>query len=297
MTTLEQSFPTFRPSVCLRSCGMSIRSIAKSAVATRLVWFTLDLVNISNGNEYPATNAIRIFLIGNPVPTLLGDMYFSLHLRSSKGGGTIVCCIRLLRKWFISHLPQTPSFVENKQCLRWSQRLMSLTNDDIVWYDPSLSSLEIIDSYGEFSNVPIIGIQGGINYNPALARRQLGFPLRDKPNNTLLECFFYQEGKDPQRLKQKIVHAWHNVHWKGRSELGPCNCVALETYTLWVKKRALELKMPYPCERPVSIVVAEPLTLPNQDVKELEDALTKMKREKYTWEERFHALSKKHEEL
>ncbi|KAI5397359.1 hypothetical protein KIW84_063248 [Lathyrus oleraceus] len=117
---------------------------------------------------------------------------------------------------------------------------------------------------------------GGINYNPALARRQLGFPLRDKPNNTQLEGLFYQEGKDPQHLKQKMVHAWHNVHKKGRSELGPRNCVALEAYTLWVKKRALDLKMPYDCERPMSMVVVEPLTLPNQDVEELEDALAKM---------------------
>ncbi|KAI5418295.1 hypothetical protein KIW84_042797 [Lathyrus oleraceus] len=156
---------------------------------------------------------------------------------------------------------------------------MSLTNDDIVWYDPSLSSLEIIDCYGEFSNVPLISTQGGINYNPALDRRQLGFPLRDKPNNMLLEGLFYEEGKDPQHLKQHIVHAWHNVHRKGRNELGSCNCVALEAYTLWVKKRALELNMPYPY------------------VEELEDALAKMEREKDMREERFHALSKKHEEL
>ena len=88
--------------------------------------------------------------------------------------------------------------------------------------------------------MPLIGTQGGINYNPALARRQLGFPLRDKLNNTQLEGFFYQEGKDPQNLKQ-MIHALHNMHRKGRSELGPCNCVALEAYTTWVKKRALEL--------------------------------------------------------
>ncbi|KAI5389142.1 hypothetical protein KIW84_074696 [Lathyrus oleraceus] len=138
---------------------------------------------------------------------------------------------------------------------------------------------------------------GGINYNPALACRQLGFPVRGKPSNTLLEGIFYQEGKDPQHLKPKIMHAWHNVHRKGRFELGPCNCVALEAYTLWVRKRALEFKMPYPCERPMSMVVVEPLTLPNQDVEQLEDALVKMKQEKDMWEERFHALSKKHEEL
>ncbi|KAI5443585.1 hypothetical protein KIW84_012287 [Lathyrus oleraceus] len=208
-----------------------------------------------NIDSFVDVNTIRIFLIQNPVPNLLGDMYFSLHLRNSKGGGTIVCCIPLLYKWFILHLPQTPAFMENKQCLRWCQRLMSLTNDDIVWYDPSLRNLEIIES------------------------------------------IFYQEGKDPQHLKQKIVHAWHNVHRKGRSELGPCNSVALKAYTLWVKKRALELKMPYPFERLMSMVVVEPLTLPNQDIEELEDALAKMKRENDMWEERFHALSKKHEKL
>ncbi|KAI5397173.1 hypothetical protein KIW84_063120 [Lathyrus oleraceus] len=215
-------------------------------------------------------NAIRIFLIWNHVPTLLGDMYFCLHLRNFKGGGTIVCCVPLLYKWFISYLRQTSTFVKNKQCLRWSQRLMSLTNDDIVWYDPLLSILDIIDSCGELSNMPLIGIQGGINYNPALARRQLEFPLRDKPNNTQLE---------------------------GRSEHGLRNCVNLEAYTLWLKNRTLELKMPYACERPMSMVVVEPLTLPNQDVEELEDTLSKMKREKDLWEEWFHALSRKHEEL
>ena len=97
-----------------------------------------------------------------------------------------------------------PVFMENRECLWWSQRLVSLTNDDIVWYDSALSSMDIIDNSGELSNMPLIGTQGGINYNPALARRQLGFPFRDKPNNTQLEGLLYQEGKYPQHLKQKI---------------------------------------------------------------------------------------------
>ena len=122
------------------------------------VFLIYGLALFPNIDGFVDVNAIRLFLIGNLVPTLLGDMYFSLHLRNSKGGGTIVCCIPLLYKWFISYLPQTPAFVENKQCLRWSQRLMSLTNDDIVCYDSSLGSLEIIGSCGEFSNVPLIGM-------------------------------------------------------------------------------------------------------------------------------------------
>ena len=105
---------------------------------------------------------------------------------------------------------------------------MSLTNGDIVWFGSTLSSVDIIDICGEFSNVFLIGTQGGINYNPALAHRQLGFPLRDKPNNFQLEGLFYQKGKYPQLLKSRMVRAWHNVHRKGRSQLGPYNCVALE---------------------------------------------------------------------
>lgn len=68
---------------------------------------------------------------------------------------------------------------------------MSLTNDDITWYSSVYDDVKIIDSCWEFSNVPLLGTQGGINYNPALARRQLGFSMKDKPNNTLLEGLFF----------------------------------------------------------------------------------------------------------
>jgi hypothetical protein len=87
------------------------------------------------------------------------------------------------------------------------------------------------------------------------------------------------------------------MHKIERSELGQRKCINLEAYTIWVKKRALELKMSYTCERPMSVVVVEPSTLPNKDVEELEDALAKMKQEKDLWEERFHALNRKYEDL
>ncbi|KAI5444384.1 hypothetical protein KIW84_012857 [Lathyrus oleraceus] len=172
----------------------------------------------------------------------------------------------LLYKWFISHLPQTVAFKENKGCLRWSTRLMSLTNDDISWYNRVYDGVQIIDSYGEFSNVPLLGTCGGISYNPVLARRQLGFPLKDKPNNILLEGVFFQEGKDPQGLKGRMVRAWRKIHKKGRNELGPKNCIALEPYTTWVRKRASEYLMPYDYPRPTPLVVAGSSTLPNQGV-------------------------------
>ena len=33
-----------------------------------------------NVDKFVDINAIRIFMIGNPIPTLLGDAYYSVHL-------------------------------------------------------------------------------------------------------------------------------------------------------------------------------------------------------------------------
>ncbi|KAI5419834.1 hypothetical protein KIW84_043840 [Lathyrus oleraceus] len=242
------------------------KAMSQDAFEAIFVLLIYGLVLFPNIDKFVDVNAIRIISALNPVPTLLGDTYFSLHMRNAKGGGAIVCCLPLLYKWFISHLPQTVAFKKNKGCLRWSTRLMSLTNDDISWYNRVYDGVQIIDSCGEFSNMPLLGTCGGINYNPVLARRQFGFPLKDKPNNILLEGVFFQEGKDLQGLKARMVHAWRKVHKKGRKELGPKNCVAMEPYTAWVRKRAYEYLMPYEYPRPTPLVVAGPSTLPNQGV-------------------------------
>ncbi|KAI5436001.1 hypothetical protein KIW84_022435 [Lathyrus oleraceus] len=242
------------------------KAMSEDAFEAIFVLLIYGLVLFPNIDKFVDVNAIRIFSALNPVPTLLGYTYFSLHLRNAKGGGATVCCFPLLYKWFISHLPQTVAFKENKGCLRWSTRVMSLTNDDISWYNHVYDGVQIIDSCGEFSNVPLLGTCGGISYNLVLARRQLGFPLKDKPNNILLEGVFFQEGKDPQGLKARMVRAWHKVHKKGRKELGPKNCIALEPYTAWVRKRASEYFMPYDYPRPTPLIMVGPSTFPNQGV-------------------------------
>ncbi|KAI5436107.1 hypothetical protein KIW84_022523 [Lathyrus oleraceus] len=212
------------------------KAMSEDAFEALFVLLIYGLVLFPNIDKFVEVNAIRIFSVLNPVPTLLGGAYVSLHLRNAKGGGAIVCCLPLLYKWFISHLPQT-----------------------------------IIDYCGEFPNVPLLGTCGGINYNPILARRQLGFPLKDKPHNILLEGVFFQEGKDPQGLKARMVRAWRKIHKKGRNELGPKNCIALEPYTSWVRQRASEYLMPYDYPRPTPLDVAGPSTLPDQGVEELRE--------------------------
>ncbi|XP_050915579.1 uncharacterized protein LOC127130649 [Lathyrus oleraceus] len=158
-----------------------------------------------NFNNFVDINVIKIFLIGNPIPTLLAYAYHSVHLRNSHKGGMIICCT-LLYKWFISHLAQSTSFWDLKDSLLWSQKIMSPTHSDIDWFDRAYEGVKVVDSCGEFPNVPLLGTKGGINYNPVLARRQFGYPMKDKPNTIFLESFFFKEGEDNKAFKEKIVH-------------------------------------------------------------------------------------------
>ncbi|CAI8609237.1 unnamed protein product [Vicia faba] len=125
------------------------------------------LVLFPNSDKFIDVNAIKVFLSRNPVPTLLGDILHCFHTRTTKKRGTILCCIPLLSKWFTSHLPR--STLKNEQRLTWSQRMMSPTHSDIHWCSRSLADTSIIDRCGELPNVPLLGIRGGITYNPCLA--------------------------------------------------------------------------------------------------------------------------------
>ncbi|XP_050899350.1 uncharacterized protein LOC127106107 [Lathyrus oleraceus] len=93
------------------------------------------IVLFQNMEEFVNLAAIHIFLTQNPIPTLLADTYYSIHVRTQKKKGTIVCCTPLLYRWFISNLPSKGPFVENKDNLKWSQRIMSLKAEDIPWYE------------------------------------------------------------------------------------------------------------------------------------------------------------------
>lgn len=205
-------------------------------------------------------NAIKIFLNGNPVPTLLGDALHSIHHRALKGGGKINYCVPLLYQWYNAHLPKHSLFRGNPNKLRWSQRIMSLIAEDISWFFPSADSEGIIDGYGEFMNVPLIGRYGGINYHPALARRQATLAMKKKSENLYLEnIYFLHEGNEAWR--RRITHAWDNIHRKKRDILGKRDCTAYEPYNIWVRERARKLKMPYPFEVPMLLVRPMPSVL------------------------------------
>ena len=60
----------------------------------------------------------------------------------------------------------------------------------------------MISHYAGFSNVPLIGTKGVINYNPVLALRQLGYAMRRPPTAKEVEPMYCKKGEDPELLKK-----------------------------------------------------------------------------------------------
>jgi len=62
------------------------------------------LVLFPNIADFIDANVIQIFLTKNPVPTLLAETYHSIHHRTNKQDGTILCFAPLLYRWYTLHL-------------------------------------------------------------------------------------------------------------------------------------------------------------------------------------------------
>ncbi|XP_050897656.1 uncharacterized protein LOC127104515 [Lathyrus oleraceus] len=200
-------------------------------------------------------NAIHIFMMRNHVPTLMGDVYHSIHSRNhKKRGGLVWCCAPLLYHWFRSHLPCKGAFADNEETSKWSKRLMGLTSNDLVWYNLRLDIMErseVIVSCGEFPNVLLMGIRGGINYNHVLSQRQLGYalkgPLKDK---SIQESLFYNVNNDVEMMK-KAAKAWNHISCKGKELFGKKDYVAYPPYADWIKERVQTVLFPFPMENPL----------------------------------------------
>ncbi|XP_050889305.1 uncharacterized protein LOC127094524 [Lathyrus oleraceus] len=200
-------------------------------------------------------NAIRIFMMGNLVPTFLGDIYHSIHSKNhKKRGGLVWCCAPLLYHWFRSHLPCKGAFADNKETSKWSKRLMELTSKDLVWYNLRLDRMgrsKVIVSCGEFPNVPLMGVSGGINYNHVLSQIQLGYALKGPPEDkSIQESLFYNVTDDVEMMK-KDAKAWSHISCKGREFFGKKGCVAYPLYLDWIKERVQTVLLPFLIEKPL----------------------------------------------
>ncbi|XP_058757656.1 uncharacterized protein LOC131630929 [Vicia villosa] len=222
---------------------------AFNAILAALIY---GIVMFPNIHKFVDLAAICLFMDKNPIPTLLADTYYSIHSRHGKRGA-IRGCLPLLYKWFKSHLPASGPFVTSTQ--KWSQRIMGLTANDIVWYQFRTGISEVIIRCGNFGNVPLIGTRGCINYNPVLALRQLGYTMKRGPSDReIYQSVYFEKGADPIALEE-IKKAWNNIHIGERSTLGAKNAIAMEPYTDWVKERVKTLLLPFP---EVPLLYAQP---------------------------------------
>ena len=87
---------------------------------------------------------------------------------------------------------------------------MSLTDNDIIWTLRGLDEVAVIDRCGEYSNVPLIGTQGGITYKPCLALRQFASARRDGPHEMLIQGLIFNYDNNGK------------VFARDSSELGGC---------------------------------------------------------------------------
>ncbi|XP_058726207.1 uncharacterized protein LOC131597532 [Vicia villosa] len=209
------------------------------------------IMMFSNVPDFVDRSAIHIFILQNPVPTLLGGVYHSIHHKNSQKRGLVRCCAPLLYRWFKSHLPEHGAFVDSRHTSKWAERIMGLRAKDIVWYNRSLDNMEVVMSFGKFNNVPLMGIRGGINYNPVFARRTYGYAFINPPEQTeIAENIFYHAATNIGQMAE-AVQAWKSICWRDKKHFGQRDNATFGDYTEWVKTVANTQGMPFPPKDPL----------------------------------------------
>jgi len=126
------------------------------------------------------------------VVAMLADLYDTFDQRCEKSSTRIVCCTPALYVWF----GFTPFSPRGKACLparksplmhremrgKLDQLLTSKEGASVNWFPRwKEGRTRVLILCGGFPNVPLMGMRGCISYNPVLAIRQLGYPMRGAP--------------------------------------------------------------------------------------------------------------------
>ncbi|KAH1238780.1 hypothetical protein GmHk_08G023386 [Glycine max] len=145
------------------------------------------------------------------VVAVLADLYDTFDRRCEKNNARIVCYTSTLYVWLVSHLFR-------QEFPRWKK-----------------GRTGILISCGEFPNVPLMGMRDCINYNPALAIRQLGYPMRGAPLEEGLTPFIAQGFNSTNTgVLQKVRKAWERVQKKDEELRGSSNG-PISGYRRWLK--------------------------------------------------------------
>ncbi|KAH1246983.1 hypothetical protein GmHk_06G016971 [Glycine max] len=184
----------------------------------------------------------------SPVIAILADMYDTFDQRCEKSGTRVVCSTPSFYVWLVSYLfhqegrPVFPlqghrSCVEKGKA-NWDQLLASMEGASVNWFPRWKEGRNVILSLCEgFPNVPLIGTRGCINYNPILAIRQLGYPMRGAPSEESITPFIARGFSDPNvRVLQGVRKAWDVVRRKDKKVRGSSNGT-IGGYQKWLRVR------------------------------------------------------------
>ncbi|KAI5394278.1 hypothetical protein KIW84_061100 [Lathyrus oleraceus] len=162
-----------------------------------------------NQKGFVDINAIRLFVQRNPIPTWIGDVYYSVHNRNEKRrGGLIRCCTQYLYKWFMGYLPTRGAFV-------------------------------LLDR-----------VQGCINYNPTLLKRQMGFAMEVPPFKSEIQETLYFPVEGNQAKLRQVADAWRSIQRKGKFSWGRANNRSFPPFDDWLSKRVELTCLPFPMVDP-----------------------------------------------
>ncbi|KAH1202681.1 hypothetical protein GmHk_17G049091 [Glycine max] len=182
----------------------------------------------------------------SPVVAVLADLFDTFDRRCEKSSARIICCLPALCVWLVSHLFQQDTrhpcpLLSHRSCtekrrIDWDQLLAGIGGGTINWFPRWKEGKEgVLFSCGGYPNIPLIGTRGCINYNPALAIRQLGYPMRGAPTEEGMSPFLVRDsGAQNSKAIQRIHKAWETPLRKDQELRGIRNGI-IGGYHEWLK--------------------------------------------------------------
>ncbi|KAH1212897.1 hypothetical protein GmHk_14G040967 [Glycine max] len=184
----------------------------------------------------------------SPVVAVLADLFDTFDRRCEKSSARIICCLLALSVWLVSHLFQQDtrhpcSLLSHRSCtekrrMDRDQLLAGIGSRTISWFPRWKEGKEgVLFSCGRYPNIPLVGTRGCINYNPTLAIRQLGYPMRGAPTEESMSPFLVRDlGVQNSKTIQRIHKAWETPLRKDQELRGIRNGI-IGGYHEWLKVR------------------------------------------------------------
>ncbi|KAL5128317.1 hypothetical protein HKD37_14G040583 [Glycine soja] len=184
----------------------------------------------------------------SPVVAVLADLFDTFDRRCEKSSARIIYCLPALCVWLVSHLFQQDTrypcpLLSHRSCtekrrMDWDQLLAGIGGRTISWFPLWKEGKEgVLFSCGRYPNIPLVGTRGCINYNPTLAIRQLGYPMRGAPTEESMSPFLMRDlGAQNSKTIQRIHKAWETPLRRDQELRGIRNGI-IGGYHEWLKVR------------------------------------------------------------